>query len=303
MTACLIGLGANLQNPTHQILVAAQMLANHPNICDLQLSSLQQSKPIGGPPNQPPYVNAAALLQTDLAPLELLDTVQQVEQTLGREREIRWGQRLIDLDVLLLDNIEMVSPRLILPHPRMTFRRFVLQSAAEIAPNMVHPGTKTTLSQLRAHLDEPTQYVALSGGSAEQRTFFAEHLRDRHAALVISESNLPASPNEGRAIEFLQQRAKLLSPNNMVSDGQLHISNFYFDDLKHEITSSWQPDLKETWKQLCMQVVRPKLLAVICSEVSPTKLPTPWPCPIVQLPGEDPNWAVEELSAAILAMQ
>jgi hypothetical protein len=185
----------------------------------------------------------------------------------------------------------------------MTYRRFVLHTAAEIAPQMVHPGTRTTISDLYTHLDHPQQYIALTGGSCEQRNELTEHIGRQFSAPVIRETNLPTGLNEGGAIEFLKQHAELLSPNNVVADGQLRISDFYFDDLRHPLNDHWQPDVAETWEHLRQQVVPPKLLAVIREEDSQQSLPTPWPCPIVQLSSQDPAWAIEELSAAILAMQ
>ena len=93
-------------------------------------------------------MNAAALLETDLPPAALLAALQDIERRLGRIRAERWGPRTIDLDLLLYDQLELETPELILPHPRMSFRRFVLGPAAEIAAEMAHPVCGNTIGGL-----------------------------------------------------------------------------------------------------------------------------------------------------------
>ena len=100
---------------------------------------MARDRPIGGPAGQEPFLNAAALLETSLPPAELLARLQRIELHLGRTRETRWAARTLDLDLLLYDNLVLNTPYLTLPHPRMAFRRFVLEPAAEVAPEMAHP--------------------------------------------------------------------------------------------------------------------------------------------------------------------
>ena len=104
---------------------------------------------------QPRFLNAAALLETALEPLPLLHALQSIELVMGRNRSataIPKGPRTLDLDLLWFDNLVLDLPNLILPHPALHQRRFVLEPLAEIAPNWLHPILKKTASQLLAHL-------------------------------------------------------------------------------------------------------------------------------------------------------
>lgn len=133
-----IGLGSNLENPRGQLEQAFAELANLPNSELLARSPLYQSSAVG-PGNQPDYVNAVALVKTDLLPLELLDALQAIEQCHKRVRIERWGPRTLDLDILLLDDLDIDSERLKVPHPYLTQRNFVLYPLADIAPTLRLP--------------------------------------------------------------------------------------------------------------------------------------------------------------------
>lgn len=134
-----IGLGANLNHPINQLQLALDTIAGLENVALSKSSSFYQTKPMG-PQDQNDYVNAVAKITTSLAPLELLDSLQQIELEQGRVRkEIRWGPRTLDLDILLFNNETINSSRLIVPHYGMKQRNFVLVPLFEIAADLILP--------------------------------------------------------------------------------------------------------------------------------------------------------------------
>lgn len=136
--AVYIGLGSNLGNPEEQVVTAIKALALLPQSALIAVSSLYASAPIG-PQDQPPFINAVALLHTSLSPLALLDALQALEQDAGRIRARHWGERTLDLDILLFGQQVIEHPRLKVPHPFMRERRFVLEPLLEISPNTYLP--------------------------------------------------------------------------------------------------------------------------------------------------------------------
>ena len=132
-----IGLGSNLENPLQQIKTAINDLQAIAEITIVSVSSLYQSP---GPADQPDYINAVLALKTILNPHQLLDVLQSVEQLHGRERKRHWGERTLDLDILLYGDQILDDERLKIPHPGMHERAFVLYPLAEIAPDVEIPG-------------------------------------------------------------------------------------------------------------------------------------------------------------------
>ncbi|MHB1768572.1 MAG: 2-amino-4-hydroxy-6-hydroxymethyldihydropteridine diphosphokinase [Phycisphaerae bacterium] len=150
---CYIALGSNLgrrEENLRQALVRIAMIAGTKVSL---VSELIVTAPVGGPPGQQDYYNAAARLVTELSPHGLLADLVGVERAMGRDRscETRHGPRIIDLDILLFGDIIIDSPELKIPHPRMHERLFVLRPLAQIAPNVIHPSMgKTVIALLQA---------------------------------------------------------------------------------------------------------------------------------------------------------
>lgn len=135
-----VALGSNLADPRRQLESAFAALSTIAGTRLVARSGLWRSRPMG-PQDQPEFVNAAAGLVTSLAPRELLDALQAIERRMGKtEPAVRWGPRLIDLDLLLVGDLEIDEPGLQLPHPGLPRRNFVLYPLAEIAPDLWVPG-------------------------------------------------------------------------------------------------------------------------------------------------------------------
>jgi len=147
-----IALGSNLGDRNAHIAAAIDQLGNHDNIEVLKTSSIYQTQPVGGPPHQPDYLNAVVAVQTTLATRNLLEHLMQIEENLHRHRNLRWGPRTIDLDLLLYDQEIIDKPDLVVPHPRMHQRRFVIEPLTEIAPHVLHPILKRTTTQILQEL-------------------------------------------------------------------------------------------------------------------------------------------------------
>ncbi|WP_153131484.1 2-amino-4-hydroxy-6-hydroxymethyldihydropteridine diphosphokinase [Dechloromonas hortensis] len=138
MNTAYIALGANLGDPAATVRAAFAALANLPHSRLVRSSSLYRTAPVGLT-EQPEFINAAAALETTLAPEALLDALFDIEARFGRQRAERNGPRTLDLDLLLYADLELDLPRLTLPHPRLHLRAFVLQPLAEIAPDLRLP--------------------------------------------------------------------------------------------------------------------------------------------------------------------
>ena len=157
MALAYIGLGSNLSDTVAgqeldsraQLNLAIYSLSAHPHILVSKRSSFYQTPAIG-PGEQPNYINAVAQLDSQLAPLDLLDLLQSIENQQGRVRTVRWGARTLDLDILLYDQLIENSERLTVPHPRMHERGFVLAPLSEIAPDLCLPNGEN-IQQLLAN--------------------------------------------------------------------------------------------------------------------------------------------------------
>jgi len=153
MSLAYVGLGSNLEDPVRQITHAFELLDEIDDSYVIARSSLYHSAPFG-PVEQPSFVNAVALLDTKLDSQALLLSLQAIEDSQGRKREIRWGARILDLDLLVHGDREIDQPELRLPHPGIAERNFVLLPLREIAPDLVIPGLGR-VADMAVDEDEP----------------------------------------------------------------------------------------------------------------------------------------------------
>jgi 2-amino-4-hydroxy-6-hydroxymethyldihydropteridine diphosphokinase len=149
-----VGLGANLGDREVTLRRAVEHLGEADGIEVVAVSAFRETAP-WGPVEQPPFLNGAVALETDLDPRTLLAVLLDVERRLGRERREgeRWGPRVIDLDVLLHGDLVVDEPGLVVPHPRLHERRFALEPLAELDPDAVVPG-RARVSELLRRLDD-----------------------------------------------------------------------------------------------------------------------------------------------------
>ena len=144
----VVALGANIGNPKEQMDLAVAMLRESTDV--IALSSYYITKPVGGP-EQPDYLNAVAIAESELPAADLLALLQGIEKVLGRERIEHWGPRTIDLDLIQYGSILSYAEELQLPHPRAHERRFVLEPWAQIEPDallLTHGKISELLAQL-----------------------------------------------------------------------------------------------------------------------------------------------------------
>ncbi|MCP1443416.1 2-amino-4-hydroxy-6-hydroxymethyldihydropteridine diphosphokinase [Pseudomonas sp. GGS8] len=148
MERIYIGMGSNLADPAEQLRSAVEALARLPQTELVGVSGFYQSDSLL--PGQPRYTNAVAALDSRLAPLELLDALQAIENGQGRQRVERWGPRTLDLDIVLFGDRLIDEPRLKVPHYHMQARAFVLYPLAELAPADLRLADGRTLAELLA---------------------------------------------------------------------------------------------------------------------------------------------------------
>ena len=139
MATSFLSLGSNLGDRLDHLSKAVTALAKQPKIKVIKVSSVYQTKPVGGP-EQDDYLNAVVKIQTELSAHELLAVTQSIENNEGRVREVRWGPRTLDIDVLTYDDLISTDEKLTLPHPRISERAFVLVPFFEIDPQATISG-------------------------------------------------------------------------------------------------------------------------------------------------------------------
>ena len=160
MASVFLGLGTNLGDRAGNLRMAVKALTGLGDVTSI--SRVYETAPLYVL-DQPAFLNMAVRLETRLAPLDLLESLKDLEEELGRVASRRYGPRQIDLDILIFDEVVLETERLSIPHPRLAERRFALAPLADIAAQVVHPVTGATIAQLLAALpDNPDDRVEAS---------------------------------------------------------------------------------------------------------------------------------------------
>ncbi len=147
MVTVYLGLGSNLGEREDHLRQAVRRLAEHPQLRLTGISSVYETDPVGVL-DQPPFLNLVVRLDTEAGPRELLALCQAVEDALGRVRKERWGPRVIDIDILLYGDLRIQEPDLVIPHPEMHGRAFVLVPLGELEPAVRGPEGERVVADL-----------------------------------------------------------------------------------------------------------------------------------------------------------
>ena len=150
---CFVGIGSNMNDPVNQCLKAVVRLSETSGIKHLRSSSLYKTEPVGSV-EQMWFINTVAEIRVKLTPYELFNALQSVEKEMGRLRNEKWGPRIIDLDILLFGQEVVQQEDLIVPHPELHKRRFVLVPLCEIASYVIHPSFGVSIRGLMERLED-----------------------------------------------------------------------------------------------------------------------------------------------------
>ena len=156
MPTAYLGLGSNLGDRTGNLRQARCGISAIAGVQRCRMSPIYETDPVGGPAGQARYLNAAAQIETTLAPEELMGQLLALEQRIGRaprDQRVRWGPREMDIDLLFYDQQRIRRAELVIPHPRLHERWFVLRPLADLAPNLIHPVLGCTVEQLCLRLE------------------------------------------------------------------------------------------------------------------------------------------------------
>ena len=161
MVTAYLGLGSNLGNRLAFLRGGRDSLTSRFDIALMRASGVYETAAVGGPADNPPFLNAVLEIETALSPCELLAACLAVEDEFGRTRPMEWAPRTLDIDLLLYNALLSDDPEMRIPHPHLHERAFVLAPLSEIAPDLVHPGLQKTVRELAAALPLCTDLTPL----------------------------------------------------------------------------------------------------------------------------------------------
>lgn len=161
MNTAYLGLGSNLGNRLAFLRGGRDTLVNRSDITLVQASGVYETEAVGGPPDNPLFLNTVLQVETSLSPEKLLEACLAVEDEFGRSRPVRWSPRTLDIDILFYEGQVICEEHLTIPHPRLQERSFVLAPLLEIAPDLTHPVLDKTVAEMAAGSSGVAELVPL----------------------------------------------------------------------------------------------------------------------------------------------
>lgn len=279
MPRTLISLGANLGNVRESMHAAKRLLADLFGSTNLVLSRLYRTPPVGGPGGQGDFLNAVVAIETDRSVWEVWDTIKTIEATLGRQRQLRWEARRIDVDLLLYDQQRVWTPHLKVPHPRMCMRTFVVVPALEIVPDWLEPVTGWSISKLNAHLEYSLRH------SSSIRVICQD---EQHLSRLKREFEMSSDHHQVRML------CELADPRELIQRCST------LPKLTIVAVASQDPTIA-LWEDCCKPWVHALNMetSISVNESEPCCIQGPR----YLMPIDDAKWAVHEIIAADRAMQ
>jgi len=271
----LLSLGSNLGNTQKFLSDALAKIEQVPEIQSVRVSRFRSSQPVGGPVGQDLFLNGAVEITTSLSVEQLLENTQRIEAELGRTRHSRWDARTIDIDILTFDDLVISSPQLVLPHPRMTLRRFVLEPVCDLAAFDVHPETGWSFQHHLDHLQLAGNYALILNLTAVSPDRTLVSLSHDDTTLVAQ--SLPVAGNE----EELAKNYRTLK--QWSASEKFVLCNF----APRECLIN-QPDLIGSVEKFERTILPPRLLVILTdnihnesrhqclTKVMPNGITTPW---------------------------
>ena len=311
MFDCLIGLGSNVGDREHYLQRALAEVSAHPFVQRMRHSSWHSTLPKGGPSGQGKFLNGAARFETTLSPKDLHKLLCEIEQSLGRQRGQRWGPRVLDIDLLLCGS-QIVSGEgeqaLTVPHPRMAFRRFVLEPAMEVAADMMHPEVGWTIAQLHEHVLSWPPYLVISSPDAARAAEIARQTAELIGCKLIRQTELsPTEPQSEAATEnWIQNTSSYLENCNALlptaaswKPDEPYIADFHPASVLADAPPAVPAKGLQPLKEIPM---RAKLL-VIDEVAQPARELLGHSGPVLAIAKMSTAEAVTEIAAAVAAMR
>lgn len=325
----IIGLGTNLGDRESNLDQAITALQAMPHLHVWTVSDYYETAPIGGPPGQGPYLNAAVLAEPSIDPLSLLELLHRLEAKLGRDRTEKWGPRTLDLDLLLYGVEIRQTPEITLPHPRLPFRRFALLPAVEVAPWSIDPWTGMTINELLNNLNHRPSLIAVVAAdpsdqeavdlAATVHAMLVEKVEGeplRRADLLGAAATAPSDPRDRlyAEIQTLARRSPETSwPERSQGDDRWRIADFSLD-LELRWAGAMGPDnpapdappWKTIWNQhtheraaaAAVDKAMPPTFVVLLGRSAPEIRSQKFPRPILIPEATDPVEIVAEIDLA-----